>query len=71
MQTGSANLMTVAEVAAMLGYTPQHVRLLLRQGKLFGTKVGRDWLLPSSAVHEFAGRRATRAFPFTESTASD
>ena len=33
----------VKEAAAYTGYTPAHVRLLLRTGAIKGTRFGRDW----------------------------
>lgn len=49
---------TVRQAADRLDYTVQHVRRLLRQGELSGSKVGRDWLVLESSVEEFANRRA-------------
>jgi len=42
--------MDAREAAARLGYTVQHTRFLLREGRLPGLKFGRDWLVPRSAV---------------------
>ena len=41
---------TVSQAAQELGYTVQHVRWLLRSGKLAGTKLGRDWLVSRDSV---------------------
>lgn len=49
--------LTAGEAAERLGYTVQHVRRLLREGRLRGTKVGRDWVVLDEAVKEFAGHR--------------
>lgn len=38
------------DAAAILGFTHQHVRLLLRHGKLRGMKFGRDWLVSRESV---------------------
>lgn len=51
--------MTVPEAARVLGYSVQHTRLLLRQGKLRGDKRGRDWLVLREAVFDFKLRRGT------------
>ena len=51
--------LTIAEAATMLGYTRQHTRLLIREGKLRGTKVGRDWVVWESHVREFIARRSS------------
>jgi excisionase family DNA binding protein len=49
------------EAARRLGYTPQHVRLLARTGKLSGQKIGRDWLILRESVHRRAGTKANYA----------
>lgn len=61
-----ADLLTVTQVAQHLDYTPQHVRLLLREGRLSGTKIGRDWVVPSEAVDAFVARRDTLDLPLSE-----
>jgi len=38
-------LLTTEQAAGELGVTPQHVRLLIRQGKIAAEKAGRDWLI--------------------------
>ena len=43
-------LLNVQEVARMLGCSQQYVRQLLRQGRLPGQKVGRDWVIPEKAA---------------------
>ena len=53
------NLLTVSEVAAKLGYTEQHIRLLLRQGRLGGRKIGRDWMVPYEVVELHATQQDT------------
>lgn len=49
--------MTTKEAADTLGYTPQHTRLLIREGKLPAVKSGRDWLLPRKAVEDYLAAR--------------
>lgn len=44
---------TTKEAAERLGYTPQHTRLLIRQGKLDGEKFGRDWMVVCESVEAF------------------
>lgn len=53
------DLLIVPEAAELLGHTVQHTRLLIRQGKLVGHKIGRDWMIPRSAVTEFSTRRSS------------
>jgi len=38
------------EVAAQLGLSHSHVRILLRQGKIQGTKISRDWLIEAESL---------------------
>ena len=49
--------MTVPEAAEVLGYTVQHTRLLLRQGRLTGEKLGRDWLVYRAVVIDYNVRK--------------
>jgi len=56
---------SVARAAEMIGYTPQHTRLLIRAGKLAATKVGRDWLIREDHALAFVGGK-TRSLPFLE-----
>lgn len=53
------DFMTVSEAAELLGYTLQHTRLLLRQGRLKGSKIGRDWMILREAVDEYSVRRVS------------
>ena len=46
-------LMTTREAAENLGYTIQHTRLLIRQGKIEASKFGRDWLVVRESVIEY------------------
>ena len=50
-------LLTVQEVARMLGCSQQYVRQLLREGRLPGQKVGRDWVIREGAVEGLQARR--------------
>ena len=50
---GDDEYITTREAADRLGYTTQHTRLLIRQGKLEATKFGRDWLVVREAVEEY------------------
>jgi len=48
-------LANTKEAAAILRISPLHVRRLLRQGKLSGQKVGRDWVMfePSGPSNKY------------------
>lgn len=39
------NYVLIAEAAGQSSYTPQHISLLLRQGRVKGKKVGGTWLV--------------------------
>ena len=39
------NYVLIAEAAESSSYTPQHISLLLRQGRVKGKKVGGTWLV--------------------------
>lgn len=59
---------TTAETAELLGYTPQHVRRLVREGVLDGTKIGRDWVINRASVGRFLADRENLDFAFESST---
>jgi len=56
------DLLTVPEAAKYLGYTVQHIRLLIRQGKLTSYKIGRDWVIPRNAVADYNTRKSSISF---------
>ena len=47
------DLVTSAEASRRLGCTTQHVRRLVRQGILTGSKVGRDWVIREKSVQRY------------------
>jgi excisionase family DNA binding protein len=49
-----------AEVAAIVGISPNGVRDLARRGRLPARRAGRRWLFPAPAVIAYAERRAAR-----------
>lgn len=55
--TEQDELLVIPEAAEILGYTWQHTRLLVRQGKLPGVKKGRDWFIPKEAVTDYNIRK--------------
>jgi excisionase family DNA binding protein len=56
---GNDTYMTTKEAAEKLGYTTQHTRLLIRQGKLEGSKFGRDWMVVRESVEAYQPERRT------------
>ncbi|MBI3947562.1 MAG: helix-turn-helix domain-containing protein [Armatimonadetes bacterium] len=60
---GRTEYLTTKDAADTLGYTVQHTRLLIRQGRLAATKLGRDWLLPRESVAEYRVAQAANGRP--------
>lgn len=54
---------TSKEAAERLRYTIQHIRRLLRKGKLEGRKIGRDWMVAEDSVKQFASRQENLSLP--------
>lgn len=50
-------LLTAPQVALELGYSLQHTRLLIRQGQLKASKLGRDWVIERHALEAFLKSR--------------
>ena len=50
-------ILTAYEAADVLGYEVQHVRRLLREGKIEGQKIGRDWLIYRTAIMRYVANR--------------
>jgi excisionase family DNA binding protein len=57
--------MSSGDAAERLGYTIQHVRRLLKQHRLEGFKLGRDWVVLSSSVDAWAKRDEFLDLPFS------
>lgn len=48
-----SELITVSEAAELSGYTPQHVRLLIRQGLINARRAGGIWLIEASSLQAY------------------
>jgi hypothetical protein len=48
-----ANLVLIAQAVEESSYTPEHISLLLRQGKVAGQKVGGVWLVDSDDLKRY------------------
>lgn len=46
-------LITVSEASALSGYTPQHIRLLIRQGLISARRAGGIWLIDVSSLESY------------------
>lgn len=62
---------TTDAAAEQLRYTPQHVRRLVREGRLEGQKVGRDWLVTRESVSQHLGQRENFALSLPGPVASE
>lgn len=54
---------TTTEAAKRLGYTIQHVRLLIRQNRLQGVRMGRDWFITEDVLSKYAQRQTKNKIP--------
>lgn len=54
------DVLTSAEVAAIVGVSPNGARDLARRGRLAAHRAGGRWLYPAAAVVAYAERRAAR-----------
>ncbi len=45
-----SDLITVSEASALSGYTPQHIRLLIRQELIIARRAGGIWLIEVSSL---------------------
>ena len=45
--------LTLIEAAEISGYTPSHLRYLVRTGRLEGIKLGRDWFTTIEALERY------------------
>ncbi len=53
----SDDWLTSQRAAQLLGCTVQHVRLLIRNGKVAGQRFGRDWMAARQSVEDYGSRR--------------
>lgn len=57
---------TTKEAAIALSVTVQHVRRLVRTGKLAGQKRGRDWFVLRDSVERYKARAEMLPLPLQE-----
>jgi hypothetical protein len=48
-----SEMITVSEASDLSGYTPQHVRLLIRQGLINARRAGGIWLVEASSLQDY------------------
>ena len=56
IQPSLADLITLREAAELSKLSQSHIRLLVRQGELWGLKLGRNWFTTANAVMEYLNR---------------
>lgn len=52
-EQAAQQLITLTEAAKRSGLSRSHIRLLVRQGRIWGRKMGRDWFTTEAAVIEY------------------
>ena len=52
-QPGLDELISLSQAAELSGLSADHVRRLVRQGDLWGIKIGRNWVTTARAVKEY------------------
>lgn len=64
------NPITVDEAAGILGVVPDHVRLLIRRGRIKATRFSTVWLVDAGSVKKYltSGRRPTKGRPRKKAT---
>lgn len=45
--------LTCVEASSMTGYTPDHISLIARRGKIRGEKRGRDWMIDAGSLYGY------------------
>jgi DNA adenine methylase len=56
----SLEWLTTTRAAQLAGCTVQHLRLLIRQGKIKGERFGRDWMADRESVENYVSRKYER-----------
>ena len=62
------NLLSTKEAARRLGYTPQHLRLLVRIGRLRAIRVGKVWAVSEEHLQDFQASRVVKQLRFGSSS---
>jgi excisionase family DNA binding protein len=47
------------EAARILGYSRQHLGLLIRRRHIEAYRIGRDWIIPQEAVEKYLAQRGS------------
>ena len=57
---GEPSLISLVEAAQISGFSQGYLRRLMREGKVWGTKIGRDWLTTEEAVKNYLSTERRR-----------
>lgn len=52
----SKELLPLSQIALLCGLSHSHLRRLIREGEIWGKKLGRDWFTTEQAVREYLAR---------------
>jgi len=63
MNLNGTEYISTAQAACILSFSVQHVRRLLRNGELAGTKVGRDWIVERDTVYSYLAHAENLPLP--------
>lgn len=55
-QPGLDDLLPLSEAAERCGLSASHLRLLVREGEVWGVKLGRNWVTTENAVRLYLAR---------------
>jgi len=55
-QPGLDEIISLSQAAVLSGLSMPHLSLLIRQNKLWGQKIGRNWVTTEKAVTEYLAR---------------
>lgn len=66
MIKNKANYLTSAEAAQSLGFSPDHVRKLILQGKIKAEKLGRNWIIEKKNLEKIHRLRFPKHKEFLE-----
>lgn len=57
------DLISLEAAAKLSGMSSGHIRLRIREGDMWGTKIGRNWVTTEQAVREYQARARRRGRP--------
>ncbi len=60
MIRNKANYLTSTEAATLLGFSADHIRNLINQGKLKAEKIGRNWIIDKKNLSKVSRQRFPR-----------